>query len=288
MNIIYYNESSMFDELSSSERYLIAIDSNLVSTHQVELPKMSLAKAKKAISFFLEDTLLDDIENLDFFVKKAINTLCYEVIVIDKQIIDELQEKIEQTQLNVERCVVDFMLLPNDKEKMYYAKDERGVLFRFGDFLGGRMDEIIFDELLIDKHQLMSAVPDIRHSQQINLLEIDWLKNWKKSLQQWHIGIAIILLLAVLLPVHLALDNYYLAEKIQMQRNVNQTTFKRLFPKVGRIVDLPVQIKQKLTQVENYKTRSSRDLLTELKLKAKPKEVIKHLEFNQQTLTLKP
>jgi hypothetical protein len=65
------------------------------------------------------------------------------VIVIDKQIIDELQEKIEQTQLNVERCVVDFMLLPNDKEKMYYAKDERGVLFRFGDFLGGRMDEII-------------------------------------------------------------------------------------------------------------------------------------------------
>jgi hypothetical protein len=52
-------------------------------------------------------------------------------------------------------------LLPNDKEKMYYAKDERGVLFRFGDFLGGRMDEIIFDELLIDKHQLMSAVPAI-------------------------------------------------------------------------------------------------------------------------------
>jgi type II secretory pathway component PulL len=66
---------------------------------KVELPKLSLAKAKKAISFFLEDTLLDDIENLDFFVKKAINTLCYEVIVIDKQIINELQEKIAGTAL---------------------------------------------------------------------------------------------------------------------------------------------------------------------------------------------
>jgi type II secretory pathway component PulL len=40
----------------------------------VELPKMSLAKAKKAIPFLLEDTLLDDIEDLDFFVKKIANT----------------------------------------------------------------------------------------------------------------------------------------------------------------------------------------------------------------------
>jgi hypothetical protein len=161
MNIIYYNESSVFDELSSDEHYLIAIDSNLVSTHQVELPKMSLAKAKKAIPFLLEDTLLDDIEDLDFFVKKIANTQYYEVIVMGKQIISELQEKIEQVQLSVERCVVDFMLLPNDKEKMHYIEDEQGVLFRFGEFLGGRMDKVIFDESLTDEYQLIGAAPDI-------------------------------------------------------------------------------------------------------------------------------
>ncbi|SHE21223.1 hypothetical protein BBROOKSOX_1095 [Bathymodiolus brooksi thiotrophic gill symbiont] len=288
MNIIYYNESSVFDELSSDEHYLIAIDSNLVSTHQVELPKMSLAKAKKAIPFLLEDTLLDDIEDLDFFVKKIANTQYYEVIVMGKQIISELQEKIEQVQLSVERCVVDFMLLPNDKEKMHYIEDEQGVLFRFGEFLGGRMDKVIFDESLTDEYQLIGAAPDIKHSQQINLLEIDWLKNWKKSLQQWRIGIAIILLLAVLLPVHLTVDNYYLTEKVQKQRNANQNVFKKLFPKVKRIVDLPVQVKQKLIQVNNNKTRTSHDLLTKLKLKTKSKKVVKHLKFNQQTLTLKP
>ncbi|AYQ56465.1 type II secretion system protein GspL [Bathymodiolus thermophilus thioautotrophic gill symbiont] len=287
MNIIYYNESSVFDELSSNERYLIAIDSDLVSTHQVELPKMNLAKAKKAIPFLLEDTLLDDIENLDFFVRKTANTHYYEVIVMGKQVMSELQEKIEHAQLGVERCVIDFMLLPNDKEKMHYQEDERGILFRFGEFLGGRMDKVIFDESPIDQYQLINATLDIKNSQ-INLLEVDWLKNWEKSLRQWRVGIVIILLLAVLLPVHLIMDNYYLSEKVQMQRSANQSTFKKLFPEVKRIVDLPVQIKQKVNQANSSKTRSSRDLLTELKLKNKPDAVIKHLKFNQQTLTLKP
>jgi type II secretory pathway component PulL len=73
----------------------------------------------------------------------------------------------------------------------------------------------------------------------------------------------------VLLPVHLTIDNYYLTEKVQKQRNANQNVFKKLFPKVKRIVDLPVQVKQKLIQVNNNKTRTSHDLLTKLKLKTK-------------------
>jgi hypothetical protein len=40
--------------------------------------------------------------------------------------------------LKIERCVVDFMLLPIEKGKVYCTKVEPDVLFRYGDFLGGK------------------------------------------------------------------------------------------------------------------------------------------------------
>ncbi|SMN13703.1 hypothetical protein BHECKSOX2_826 [Bathymodiolus heckerae thiotrophic gill symbiont] len=287
MNIIYYNALTVFDELSSDRHYLIAIDANLASTHQVELPKMNLTKAKKAIPFLLEDVLLDDIETLDFFVQKTTDAPnFYDVIVIEKQIMKRLQEKIEQAQLEIERCVIDFMLLPNEQGKMHYLEDKQGVLFRFGEFLGGRMDKTLFDDLPKDKYQLTNATIAVKHTRKINLLDVDWLKNWEKLLHQWRFSITIVLSLMVLMPIQLAVDNYYLNQQIQMQQNNNQNTFKKLFPEVRRIVDLPVQIKQKLNQANSYKTRSDDDLLSKLTLETKPKAMIKQLKFNQKTLTL--
>lgn len=288
MNIIYYNALTIFDELSSDKRYLIAIDANLVSTHQVELPKISPAKAKKAIPFLLEDVLLSDIEELDFFVKKTIGTPnFYDVIVVEKQVMSGLQRKIEQAQLEVERCVIDFMLLPNEQGKMHYIEDEQGVLFRLGEFLGGRMNKVLFDKLPTDDYQLISATIAIKHTQQVNLLDIDWLRNWEKLLHQWRFSIVIILSLMVLMPVQLIVDNYYLNQQIQTQQNSNKNTFKKLFPEVRRIVDLPVQIKQKLKQANKYKSRSGDDLLSKL-TEVKSKATIKRLKFNQKTLTLTP
>ncbi len=288
MNIIYYNESSVFDELSYDKGCLIAIDSNLVSTHQVELPKMSLSKAKKAIPFLLEPVLLSDIENLDFLVQKTTDELYYNVIVIDKQVMVELQEKIEQApQLEIDRCVIDFMLLPNEQGKMHYLEDEKGVLFRFGEFLGGRMEKTMFDtSISMGEYQPIPASLDVKNLRQINLLDANWLKNWEKTLRQWRIGIAVILLLVVLAPIQLIVDNYYLAEHLQQQQNANQQTFKRLFPSVKRIVDLPVQIQQKLNQSNSYQAKSNDDLLTKLTAKPSPKTAIEHLKFKQQTLTL--
>jgi hypothetical protein len=65
MNIIYYNESSVFDELSSDEHYLIAIDSNLVSTHQVELPKMSQNFLNLALKLNLKNYQMSEKQILD-------------------------------------------------------------------------------------------------------------------------------------------------------------------------------------------------------------------------------
>jgi hypothetical protein len=44
-----------------------------------------------------------------------------------------LRKKLETTGLKIERCVVDFMLLPIEKGKVYCPKVEPDVLFRYGD-----------------------------------------------------------------------------------------------------------------------------------------------------------
>jgi type II secretory pathway component PulL len=95
--IINYNESTEFANLALDKSYIIAIDSHLVSTHHIEVPKMSFSKAKKAIPFLLEDVLLDDIEALDFFLQKAAGEQYYEVIVISKNIMNVLRKKLETT-----------------------------------------------------------------------------------------------------------------------------------------------------------------------------------------------
>ena len=87
MNIIHYSRSGEFSTPLSREgkNTVIAIDSSLISTHQITLPKMSSAKAYKAIPFALESQLLDDINLLKFFPIQQEKSTTWEVLVISKK-----------------------------------------------------------------------------------------------------------------------------------------------------------------------------------------------------------
>ncbi|WP_201342007.1 hypothetical protein [Abyssogena phaseoliformis symbiont] len=55
---------------------------------------MSSAKARKAIPFALEPELLDDVDSLAFFPKKSSHPNQWAVLVINKNILDTLVEKL--------------------------------------------------------------------------------------------------------------------------------------------------------------------------------------------------
>ncbi|CAB5504333.1 hypothetical protein AZO1586I_1269 [Bathymodiolus thermophilus thioautotrophic gill symbiont] len=281
--IIYYDESTEFVSLALDQSYIIAIDSHLVSTHHIEVPKMSFSKAKKAIPFLLEDVLLDDIETLDFFLQKTANEQYYDVVVISKNIMNALRKKLETTGLKIEQCVVDFMLLPIEKGKVYCIKVEQDVLFRYGDFLGGKTSQAVLDELFTNNYQILSEKLNVKYAQKINLLNVDWSSNWKEKLYKWRASIIILLLLMVLSPVQLMLDNHNLTKKINTQSNINEIHFKKLFPEVRRIIDLYIQIKQKLSTL-SIKEQLDNDLLAKIQSDIKIKTKIKRLQFNKQTL----
>jgi type II secretory pathway component PulL len=245
------------------------------------------ARAKKAIPFLLEDVLLDDIEALDFFLQKAAGEQYYEVIVISKNIMNVLRKKLETTGLKIERCVVDFMLLPIEKGKVYCTKVEPDVLFRYGDFLGGKTNQAVLDELFTDNDQILSEKLNVKYAQKINLLNVDWSSNWKEKLYKWRASIIILLLLMVLSPVQLILDNHNLTQRVNGQSNINEIYFKKLFPEVSRIVDLHAQIKQKLSTL-SIKEQSDDDLLAKIQSDIKTKTKIKQLQFNKQVLKVEP
>ncbi|CAC9433436.1 type II secretion system protein GspL [bacterium endosymbiont of Bathymodiolus sp. 5 South] len=285
--IIYYNESTEFANLAFDKSYIIAIDSHLVSTHHIEVPKMSFSKAKKAIPFLLEDVLLEDIEALDFFLQKAADEQYYDVVVISKNIMNALRKKLETTGLKIEQCVVDFMLLPIEKGKVYCTTVEQDVLFRYGDFLGGKTNQAVLDELFTDNEQILNEQLNVKYTQNINFLNVDWRSNWKEKLYKWRASVVILLLLMVLSPVQLMLDNYNLTKRVDRQINTNEIYFKKLFPEVGRIVDLHAQIKQKLNTL-SIEEQSDNDLLAKIQSDIKAKTKIKRLQFDKQILKVEP
>ncbi len=93
--IIHYNESTELNDLSVDKPYIVAIDSSLISTHSIEVPKMSFSKAKKAIPFLLEDTLLDDMVHTNQAVNYlySIETWVKTILKKDEDIaVDHLEE----------------------------------------------------------------------------------------------------------------------------------------------------------------------------------------------------
>jgi type II secretory pathway component PulL len=133
----------------------------------------------------------------------------------------------------------------------------------------------------------MSEKLNVKYAQKINLLNVDWSSNWKEKLYKWRASIIILLLLMVLSPVQLILDNHNLTQRVNGQSNINEIYFKKLFPEVSRIVDLHAQIKQKLSTL-SIKEQSDDDLLAKIQSDIKTKTKIKQLQFNKQVLKVEP
>jgi hypothetical protein len=53
---------------------------------------------------------------------------------------------------------------------VYYTKVEPDVLFRYGDFLGGKTNQAVLDELFTDNDQILSEKLNVKYAQKINRL----------------------------------------------------------------------------------------------------------------------
>ena len=114
MNIIHYSKIGEFSQeiLENTKDVVIAIDSHSFSAHSVTLPRMSHSKAVKAIPFALESQLLDDVDLLKFVITKSLIQNTWDVLVISKEILKEIEKKLLKVKCRPVAILPNFILLP--------------------------------------------------------------------------------------------------------------------------------------------------------------------------------
>ena len=287
MNIINYSRSGEFSTPLSreGENTVIAIDSSLISTHQVTLPKMSSAKAHKAIPFALEPQLLDDINLLKFFPIQQSKSPTWEVLVISKKIISELSQQLDEHHIEAASIIPSFMLLPHLSNKVTYYENDGIVIYRNNYLQGGSLPVNVFNTLYQDKDQLVSSNLDVNPAVKFNLSGSN-NNHWKKHLAPWKIPAVLVMALFSFSFAQTLMSNNALDTQLAQLSENNEKTFRTLFPEVKRLVNLHVQAEQKLTKAKALKANYSNDLLSQLSAQSSTTIQASKVTLKQGKLTI--
>jgi general secretion pathway protein L len=287
MKIVHYSKSGGFsiplDRLN--ENYIIAIDSSLISTHQLILPKMSITKASKAIPFALEPQLLDDIDLLNFFPIQQEKSNNWEVLVISKKIINDISKQIDEYKIESASIIPEFMLLPHTVNKVNFYENNNIVIYRNSYLQGGSLPLDVFNELYQDKSQLVNT--NLTHVPSIKFNLFRGGNNYQERyLGAWKIPVTLATTLALLSFVQIFVSNNSLETQLTQLSVNNKQTFKDLFPEVKRLVNIRIQAEQKLTKAKSLKANYSNDLLSQLSTQSSTTIQASKVTLKQGKLTI--
>ena len=287
MNIVHYSRNGELSKALSlrAKGTVIAIDSQNFSTHQVTLPKMGKKKAAMAIPFALESKLLDDIDLLHFEIIKSSTLNTWDVFVIAKEVLQDIERQLQQAKCKPEAVLPDFMLLPYVKEQVNYCESKGMTTFRDGVNQGGCIDSELFQQIYGSSNCIKA---NFYYSNKIKL-NIQTGTSQKGSIQYlspWRLPIVIAIIALLISIGQIWVKNNQLEERLDRQRASNEEQFRALFPDVGRVVNIRVQSKQALEAVTRKNDTYRNDLLSKLSLEVSPNSQASKIEFNNQTLTV--
>lgn len=277
---------SFYKKIANNNEPIISINSKNIATFQVTLPVMSLSKVKKAIPFTLEDKLLDEIQDLEFFIFKTSKKTLWDVIVLNKKIVQTIKNKLKKEVETIKYCIFDFMLLPINEKKINYFKQDDDVIFRINQNQGGRLNETLFLKLYdLEKIQLSSTNTNTLTN--LTLFLNDSFNDIKKWLKPWYLSGILFASMIMLSAIYLSVTNYQLENRVLTQKQDNIKTFKKLFPTIKRIVDIEVQMKQQLKGLSTQQNNFNHNFLKQLSQSAKTNNKINSLIFKNKRLIIK-
>lgn len=101
-----------FRVLQQNSKTVIVLSSELVSIYSVDAPVLSSSKARPAISYALEEKLADNVAHLHFsFDKNHYFSGKYLVVVVEKNVIFTLQNRLDNLQIEYNEIVCDWFAL---------------------------------------------------------------------------------------------------------------------------------------------------------------------------------
>lgn len=287
MNIIHYSTNADFSKAlsKSSANTVIALDSRLISSHHIRLPKMSHGKSIKALPFALESQLLDDIDTLTFFPQKSPTSADWEVLVIASEVLNTLKEKLQTAQCNAISIVPDFLLLPFIPKQITFFEHDDSTIYRNGVLQGGRIDTDLFAQIFNNSAQLTQSKLSYDVNNKINFLSNNLHANVQKYFKPWRFAAVVATLMLLLSTAQNILFTQQLDSQLSQKKSDNQRQFKSLFPTVKQIIDIRAQTEQKISKLSGQKILYKNDFLTQL-AKIRPSIQADEVIFKNQKLTI--
>lgn len=280
MNIVDYTQKGL-GNIESQKKIIVKVSAMLFSTFQVPIAEIE-GNYKKTIPFILEPKLLDDIDNLHFFISKTNDF--FNVVVIKEKILQDLRDVIQENKLDVLGVYPEFMFLPYNSEKTTYMQEGNTVIFRDGIKSGGCLHKDLFFNIF-DKETVVVVDNFSKDYRIFNLLTYDFNKIWANIIKPY-IGALILFIIAFTLhTIMIALDTKQKLVTISELQNYNTKLFKDMFPNEEHIVDVKLQAEQKMQNLSKQKELSDNDFLSAL-LDKKIVKPVKSLVFTDENAVL--
>lgn len=278
MNLISYPFSENIP--NSEQQVIVSLDGLLLSTHSLNFPNMSSSQAKLAITHTLEDELLEPLDEVSIFQQKEDNGI-WSAIVISKEILSNIKREISEKKINCLSLVPEFMLLPVADGKITYFEQNDLILFRASKFNGGKINKDIFFQIYKTQDLLPSKLGE--HYQQFSLISNNLWEKYSQIIKKFRLNMGLLAGIFVLSLISLSVDNWQLSQQLELQKTQNHDLFQSVFPQVARIVDLPVQLNEKMIKINKWQRLLERDLLLAMS-KYEFNSSIKSIKFKNNKL----
>jgi len=284
-NELKINNGSLAEAASEAKGYQIAIvlAGEDVLFLNAEVPGNNMQRVRQAIPYLLEDSLIDDVDNLHFAIKKHQENT-YHVAIINKSYFERTISELEKTGINPSIVTADYLLL--DGEGTLFSDGER-VLYKSTEFSfsATTISDVSFDTLepqkiiqcgmskqpLLDdftnvesenceRQPLLCLIENSSVSDSVNLLQGEFkeTKKWSETGKNW-LPVAAVLFVWLSLQGGLFVVDYIsYSQKNEALKNQINAIYKKAFPDAKRIVNAKVQMQQKLSDLQKRKGQSGR------------------------------
>ncbi len=257
-----------------------------------EVPGKNIQRVRQAVPYVLEDSVIDDVDELYFSINKTNNDPSdnqYNVAVINKEYLESVITQLENSGIHADAMTADYLLLQENNTLFF---DGTRVLFnspnlKFASAIDSTInlaDEEVLKLISCDKEnesnsqidKLIKNVDLVRercnassplclvknssNNTAINLLQGIYAKkkNWSQAGKTW-IPVAALLLVWLCVQGGLFVFDYISLSKQNKALNTEITKiYKKAFPKSRRIIDAKAQMQQKLTSLKKRKGQSGR------------------------------
>ena len=292
--VLEHGLTSDVSAIASQFKVTIVLPGEDVLFLDAEVPGKNSQRVQQAIPYVLEDSVIDDVDDLHFSInKKSMNngeqTDLYDVSIINKKYFELIIRKLESVGIYADVMTVDYLLIKENNSLFF---DGKRVLFNSKDSKFScsidssvnindkcltetklinlmacnkdtRLEKIVenidCDETLYTEEPLIYLVKN-RADSSVNLLQglYKKKKDWSQTGRTW-LPVMVLFLVWIFIKMGFFIVEYInLSNQSEILKTEITKIYKNTFPESRRIIDAKAQMQQKLTSLKKRKGQSGR------------------------------